>query len=300
MSSRAYPFYLYIGVLLILFMQLFIFLDARELTTWATPVFWTGLILVLDAVLYGATRRSLVRTGAVVPVAVISVIGWWVFEWFNIFLSNWHYENLVDSPWLLYPAYVWSFATIIPGIFLLYGVMLTLVGNVAARPFPTGRRALTALFLTGLVFLFIPIVPFSMYYVNRAADASLFSFLSWAANTYYSEFTAAFVWLGFALLLEPFNFLMGNPSLLRSMSRGDYRPLVVLGLSGLLCGYLWEFWNYWAHTKWHYTVPILGHIKLFEMPVLGYLGFIPFAWELYAMVALVYPRAIRIIEGENA
>jgi len=178
--------------------------------------------------------------------------------------------------------------------------MLTLVRTVRGRPFPSGRRALTALFLTGLVFLFIPIVPFSMYYVNRAADASLFSFLAWAANTYYSEFTAAFVWLGFALLLEPFNFLMGNPSLLRSMSRGDYRPLVVLGLSGLLCGYLWEFWNYWANTKWHYTVPILGHIKLFEMPVLGYLGFIPFAWELYAMVALVYPRAIRIIEGENA
>ena len=50
-----------------------------------------------------------------------------------------------------------------------------------------------------------------------------------------------------------------------------------------MCGVLWEFWNYWAATKWTYTVPYLGDLKIFEMPVLGYLGFPPFALECYAM-----------------
>jgi hypothetical protein len=53
--------------------------------------------------------------------------------------------------------------------------------------------------------------------------------------------------------------------------------------SGLCCGLLWEFWNYWALTKWTYTVPYAGEFKLFEMPVLGYLGFPPFALEAFAM-----------------
>ena len=57
--------------------------------------------------------------------------------------------------------------------------------------------------------------------------------------------------------------------------------------SGLLCGFLWEFWNYWALSKWTYTVPYFGNIKIFEMPVLGFLGFPPFAVECWAIYILV-------------
>lgn len=297
MSHRTYPFYFYAGILLVLLMQLFIFMGETALTVWATPVFWTGLILILDALLYWAHKNSLIVSGAIVPVALISVVSWWMFEWFNIFLSNWHYVHLVESIRLRYFGYIWSFATIVPGVLLAYGIVDTLLRSCAWRPLPVSRRLLVVSFLLGLLFLAIPIIPFSMYYAGRAADPKLFVFLQWSANTFLSEYTAAFVWIGFVLLLEPVNYLMGNPSLLRSLSNGNYKPLASLTLAGVLCGYLWEFWNYWAHTKWFYTVPIFGHIKLFEMPVLGYLGFVPFAWELYAMVALIYPKAITIIEG---
>jgi len=53
--------------------------------------------------------------------------------------------------------------------------------------------------------------------------------------------------------------------------------------SGLVCGVLWEFWNYWAIAKWTYTVPFFGNVKIFEMPVLGFLGFPPFAVECWVM-----------------
>jgi hypothetical protein len=68
--------------------------------------------------------------------------------------------------------------------------------------------------------------------------------------------------------------------------RGDYGLFVSLIISGAVCGILWEFWNYWAGTKWQYHVPYLGDIKIFEMPVLGYLGFMPFALECYLMYRL--------------
>jgi hypothetical protein len=58
---------------------------------------------------------------------------------------------------------------------------------------------------------------------------------------------------------------------------------VALLTSGALCGVLWEFWNYWALTRWTYSVPYVSHLKVFEMPALGYLGFPPFALECYAM-----------------
>ena len=70
-----------------------------------------------------------------------------------------------------------------------------------------------------------------------------------------------------------------------------------LALSGLLCGVLWEFWNYWARAKWHYTVPIMENLKLFEMPVPGYLGFPAFAIECFTMY--VFVRALVTYVGSG-
>ena len=74
--------------------------------------------------------------------------------------------------------------------------------------------------------------------------------------------------------------------------RGDLRAqhpwrLINLLVAGLVCGLLWEFWNYWAHTKWIYTVPMPPDLKLFEMPLPGYLGFPAFAVECFVMYVFV-------------
>jgi hypothetical protein len=63
-------------------------------------------------------------------------------------------------------------------------------------------------------------------------------------------------------------------------------PLSVF-LAGNICGFLWEFWNYWAIPKWHYSIPWIGFFKIFEMPVLGYLAYGFFALELFAMYYFV-------------
>ena len=74
--------------------------------------------------------------------------------------------------------------------------------------------------------------------------------------------------------------------------RGDFRQghsgrLINLLVAGLVCGVAWECWNYWAHTKWVYTVPVPPDIKLFEMPLAGYLGFPAFAVECFTMYVFV-------------
>lgn len=55
----------------------------------------------------------------------------------------------------------------------------------------------------------------------------------------------------------------------------------------LLCGFFWEFWNYYSSPKWIYEVPFVDFWHLFEMPLLGYLGYLPFALELYALYAML-------------
>ncbi|MDH3944835.1 MAG: hypothetical protein OEV06_12140, partial [Anaerolineae bacterium] len=96
-----------------------------------------------------------------------------------------------------------------------------------------------------------------------------------------------FVWLSVVFLLEPLNARLGNPTLSAYLASGDWRPLIALGLGGLLCGFFWELWNYFSYPKWVYHVPLFDFGHIFEMPILGYGGYIPFAWELWALYQLV-------------
>jgi hypothetical protein len=117
-----------------------------------------------------------------------------------------------------------------------------------------------------------------------------------------SVWLAPVIWLSFILLLDPLNALRGWPSITTDLARGDWRRLVSLLAAGLVCGLLWEFFNYWALSKWTYTVPYLGSVKIFEMPVLGFLGFPPFAiecWAMYIFVrSLLSPRASQTANSE--
>jgi len=47
-------------------------------------------------------------------------------------------------------------------------------------------------------------------------------------------------------------------------------------LAALICGLLWELWNFGSLAKWHYSIPYVQRYYLFEMPLLGYAGYLPF------------------------
>jgi hypothetical protein len=97
------------------------------------------------------------------------------------------------------------------------------------------------------------------------------------------EYFFPFIWVGFILLLDPINYRFGGRSLLRDLEEGNPRKICLLLIAGLICGLLWEFWNFWAFSKWIYTVPFFEKAKGFEMPFLGFLGFPPFAVQAYVM-----------------
>ena len=63
-------------------------------------------------------------------------------------------------------------------------------------------------------------------------------------------------------------------------------PVRVIAI-GLPLGILWEALNWRCARGWVYTVPFFDHPKLFEMPLPGYLGYLPFAMECAAALALL-------------
>ncbi len=96
-----------------------------------------------------------------------------------------------------------------------------------------------------------------------------------------------FVWISLYFILEPINIWLGHRSLVEWTKDGNWRPVVALWLGVLLTAFFWEMWNYLSYPKWVYQVPWGNWLHIFEMPLLGYGGYLPFALELFAMYHLI-------------
>jgi hypothetical protein len=51
----------------------------------------------------------------------------------------------------------------------------------------------------------------------------------------------------------------------------------------LLCGFWWELWNANSLVHWEYSIPYVHALKIFEMPILGYSGYLPFGLTCLAI-----------------
>jgi len=233
-----------------------------------TPLCWTGLILLVDGALAGR-RRSWLRDapGELALMAAISIPSWLLFELYDRprFWSSsgpelwWHYSGLPPWPWRGL-GYAWSFATITPAMLLLAELIEPAAAKVAGRG--RGGRVPEELGVGLAVF----------------GDVLAAVPLLWT-----SRYFAADVWLAWPLLLDPVNRRLGRPSILGDLESGRRSRAVALVAAGLTCGVLWESWNWLASARWSYTVPFLGGLKLYAMPLLGFLGFAPFAVAVFAL-----------------
>ena len=235
--------------------------------SWNTPIAWSGFILFADSVVWKARRHSWLRSrpAEFAFLAVASVPLWLVFEFYNLFIDNWYYTGLPRNFWLRQFGYAWSFATIWPAIF--EAADLIDVWRAPASGIVFGKR-----------YRYILVNGAGYIFMITAGCALLLWPLVWP-----SPYLAAPVFLGFIFLLDPINARAGDESFSLDLRARRYDRLINLLVAGFICGGLWEFWNFWARAKWIYTVPIFGDIKIFEMPVLGYFGFPPFALECFTM-----------------
>jgi hypothetical protein len=96
-----------------------------------------------------------------------------------------------------------------------------------------------------------------------------------------------FVWISVYFILEPLNIWLGNRTLAAHTGEKNWRPVLALWIGILLTALFWEMWNYLSFPKWIYSVPWGDCCHIFEMPLLGYGGYLPFSLELFALYHLV-------------
>jgi len=236
-------------------------------THWAFFPMWLGYCLTVDGLVLWRSGTSLLTRSwrKYIGLFLISALIWWIFEAINWRLKNWHYEGSQLFSQLEFAAWATlNFTTVIPAVFgsaelvSSFGFLQRIGRGPVIRD---DRRTTLAFFSAGL---------------------AMFG-LMWI----WPKIFFPFVWISVYFMLEPVNVWLGNRSLASYTAQGNWRPVLALWLGVLMTGFFWEMWNYLSYPKWTYQVPWGNCCHVFEMPFLGYAGYLPFALELFAVVHLV-------------
>jgi hypothetical protein len=247
------------GIFLLAFAEIFMLQRVEPFAPWFYPLAWWSYIFIVDGIIFRIQGNSLIlsRRREFLLMIPWSVAFWLFFEMINLRTQNWYYINVIGNLWLRWVGYFISFATVLPGMFETYELLgcLNLYSKVKTRAIVFSKSWMPIFYLIGTFFLFLPLV--------------------------FPRYCFPLIWLGVFFLLDPINYLHESSSLIRDWEKGNFRRLLLLLTAGLVCGFLWEFWNFWATSKWVYTVPFFGQLKIFEMPLAGFLGFPFFVVEAF-------------------
>ncbi len=279
-TKKPFPRHLFIGIALTV---------ASWFASWARLglageysffTLWLGYILTIDALVAIRRGSSLLMRAPreFAALFVLSAPVWWIFEFLNYFVLNWHYVTPQE----------YSVAQIIIESTINFGTVIPAV-------FETTELVSTFRFVQNLSWRRIVATSRRSHWLAMYAGVAAF-----AAMVFVPTYAFPMAWIWLFLLIDPLNNLRGRPSLLAQVGRGEWRQVVALSIGVLICGFFWEMWNYFAMPKWYYTVPFFDYPKVFEMPLFGYFGYIPFGWELYALYQFAWgvsgrqPLALKI------
>ena len=262
-SIKKFPLHGWVGIILIsVFWYLNWNLEGLRTNLLFFPL-WLGFILTIDSIVFYRKSTSLISRSKkkFISLFFISAPAWWLFELINAKTQNWFYDGkqfFTNTEYAVLATI--SFSTVMPAVFTTAELVSTFkwIKKYSHRKIPFRSNVPTIkFFIMGIIMLTLIIfIPTYFYY---------------------------FEWLAVYLILEPINYKMNNRTLLEYLSKGNWQIIISLSLGTLICGFFWEMWNYYSYPKWIYDTPMVNFLHVFEMPLPGYIGYITFSWELFAI-----------------
>lgn len=280
--QRGFPWWGWLGLLWLLASWFVAWNRFDWLGDWQAHSFapiWLSYIVFINGLCYRRTGRCLLtdRPRLLVLLFPASSLFWWFFEYLNRFTQNWSYHGTGEIHGLSYVlAASLPFATVLPAVLSTRDYLGSFPCLYAGledgwRPPRLGVRAVAGLLLiAALSLLALPLFPMLLYPV---------------------------LWAAPLVVVIALQALLGEPTALDPVVDGDWRPIWLAALAGLVCGFLWELWNWHSLARWEYQVHYVDRFHLFEMPLLGYAGYLPFGLQCVAAATLFFGARCGLVYG---
>ena len=230
---------------------------------------WLGYTAVVSALTVQRKGSSLLtrRPRRFALLFPLSALFWWFFEYLNRFVGNWYYVGIAE----LGPIEYTFFAT------LAFSTVLPAVASTAEwlDTMPRFRQVFGR---------WHPIqIPHPRPVAIIVLIVTAFSLAGLGA---LREYLYPLVWISPGLVIIALQALAGRRTVLAPLADGDWCGVATYSTAALICGFFWEMWNSGSLAHWEYSIPHVGAFRLFEMPVLGYAGYLSFGIECAVIAAL--------------
>ena len=222
---------------------------------------WGCYIVIINALTYRRSGRCMLTERPVFFVSLfpVSAFFWWFFEYLNRFVQNWHYTGTQYGPFQYFLLASLAFSTVLPAVlgtmdYLLSFSWLKEKLKLERRPSFHHPEILgwAGIVLASATLLLLGVLPDILF---------------------------PLLWVSPLIVIVSLKTLFGESHLLHLDNEDNQRRVVAAMLAALICGVFWEMWNYWSLVKWYYSIPFVERFRLFEMPILGYSGYLPFGVE---------------------
>ncbi len=230
---------------------------------------WLCWIICVNALNYRASGRCPMLDAPLRFAALfwVSAGFWWIFEYLNRFVGNWYYSGSQYDAGTYFVLATLSFSTVLPAVESMKEYLLTFPRfSDGFRQMPCLRTLESPWTVAGLVSTSCILLFLTSVFPN------LLFFLIWICPF--------FIFLGILIF-------SGKPHRFAGVKNGDYTLVVAYAIASLVCGFFWEMFNFYSLARWQYTIPYVQVLHLFEMPVLGYAGYLPFGLECGLIIGLV-------------
>ncbi len=257
-----------LGVTWLMAWTRFSWFASLQLFTFA-PI-WLGYILVVNGLTWKRTGHCLLRDrpGFLAALFIISACFWWYFEYLNRFVQNWYYVGVGDLSRIEYFLFATlPFATVLPAV-LSTRELLASVPRLSAG-------------LDDFIKIRIP-HPRLLGWISLTVFST-----SLAAISIWPDYLFPLLWVAPLFIITSWQAINGEKSIFSETAAGNWRHIYLLAVSALICGFFWELWNYHSVAKWIYAVPFVNKFKIFEMPILGYAGYLPFGLECAVIAEVI-------------
>lgn len=231
-----------------------------------TPL-WFAAIFTFNAVAKGRSGHCPLTDRPFLYLASfpVSSLFWWFFEYLNRFVWNWYYVETSTMNALRYVVVASvCFSTVLPGIWAM-AEMLGTFRLFDDRNF-NGLSKINCRSVTSLTVL------------------SILSACGLVGIVFRPQYFYPFLWISPLLMFVLVQFAFRESCVLDALAEGRWGLVFRFSVAALCCGFCWELWNSQSYVKWIYNVPYVYGFKVFEMPLVGFAGYLPFGVECAAVL----------------